>query len=404
MKPPQLLRSSQILLLQYSYRGCTSQFNPLRSVSPSDLKRGAGGRSSFSGIVCTLFGATGFLGRYVANKLGKIGTQLIIPYRGDSSEVLRLKLVGDLGQVLFQHYNLKDEDSIYKCVKYSNVVINLIGRDWETKNYKFQDVHVEGASRIARIAKKACVDTLIHVSSLNVDPFPIPYMMTGGSSWLISKYDGEAAVLEEFPDAIIFRPSDIYGQEDRFLRYYCSGWRHNHKWMPLYKSGTETEKQPVYVSDVAAGIVAACRDRKCRGKIFQAVGPRRYLLSELVDWFHRLILKADDWGFMRYDLRYDPLFKMRITLLPKLTTGAPLGNLHWERVEREAHSDKVDEKLGTLEDLGVQLTCMEDQVPWELSRTYKAYVYAERELMELIETPLPQTIPIKKKNEFHNLE
>lgn len=99
--------------------------------------------------------------------------QLIIPYRGDSSEVLRLKLVGDLGQVLFQHYNLKDEDSIYKCVKYSNVVINLIGRDWETKNYKFQDVHVEGASRIARIAKKACVDTLIHVSSLNVDPFPI---------------------------------------------------------------------------------------------------------------------------------------------------------------------------------------------------------------------------------------
>lgn len=62
--------------------------------------------------------------------------------------------------------------------------------------------------------------------------------------------------------------------------------------------------------------------------------PRRYLLSELVDWFHRLILKADDWGFMRYDLRYDPLFKMRITLLPKLTTGAPLGNLHWERVER----------------------------------------------------------------------
>lgn len=114
------------------------------------MKRGTGGRSSYNGVVATVFGCSGFLGRYVCNKLGKQGTQMILPYRGDHYEVMRLKVCGDLGQVLFHPYNLKDEKSIREAVKYSNVVINLVGRDWETKNFTFDDVHVEGAARLAR--------------------------------------------------------------------------------------------------------------------------------------------------------------------------------------------------------------------------------------------------------------
>lgn len=182
------------------------------------LKRGTGGRSSFNGIVATVFGATGFTGRYVCNRLGKTGTQLIIPYRADYYEAQRLKLCGDLGQVLFQPYNLKDEKSIEKAVRYSNVVINLVGRDWETKNFKFEDVHVEGARRLARIAKEAGVKRFIHVSALNASENPEPHVVKNGSKFLKSKYFGECAVREEFPEAVIFRPADIYGQEDRFLR------------------------------------------------------------------------------------------------------------------------------------------------------------------------------------------
>lgn len=90
-----------------------------------------------------------------------------------------MKLAGDLGQVLFQPYHLNDEDSIRKAVKYSNVVINLVGRDWETKNFKFNDVHVEGAKRIARISREMGVERLIHVSALNVDPLPaVSYLCT----------------------------------------------------------------------------------------------------------------------------------------------------------------------------------------------------------------------------------
>lgn len=98
--------------------------------------------------------------------------QVVIPYRGDHYDVLRLKLVGDLGQVLFLPYNLKDEESIRKAVKYSNVVINLIGRDWETKNFKYEDVHVKGARVIAKIARESGVEKFIHVSALNANPHP----------------------------------------------------------------------------------------------------------------------------------------------------------------------------------------------------------------------------------------
>lgn len=84
----------------------------------------------------------------------------------------RLKLVGDLGQVLFQPYHLLDEASIFNAVKHSNVVINLVGRDWETKNFTFDRVHVEGARKLAKISKEAGVEKFIHVSALNASEHP----------------------------------------------------------------------------------------------------------------------------------------------------------------------------------------------------------------------------------------
>lgn len=300
---------------------------------------------------------------------------MILPYRCDHYDVMRLKLAGDLGQVLFHPFHLMDEESIRKAVKYSNVVINLVGRDWETKNFSFKDVHVDGARRLARIAREAGVEKFIHVSALNADPDPTPTVYEKGSDFLRSKYHGEIAVRDEFPDAIIFRPADMYGQEDRFLRYYAHIWRHMFRLMPLWHNGEKTFKQPVYVNDVAAGIVNAIKDPDAVGKMFQAVGPRRYQLSEIVDWFHRVMRKdANWWGYRRYDLRWDPTFKLKVAFTEAVCPGAHVADLHHERVEREFVTDAVERGVPTLEDLGVQLTLMEDQVPWEL-RPYRAALY-----------------------------
>lgn len=301
---------------------------------------------------------------------------------------MRLKLVGDLGQVLFHPYHLMDEDAIRKAVKYSNVVINLVGRDWETKNFPFKEVHVEGARRLARIAREAGVEKFIHFSALNASPDPKPLVYSQGSGFLRSKYAGENAVRDEFPDATIFRPADIYGQEDRFLRYYAHVWRRFIRYIPLWHNGKLTVKQPVAVSDVAQGVINAIRDPDAVGKVFQAVGPRRIQLNEFVDWIHRVMRKDEKWwGYRRYDLRFDPTFKLKVAFTEAIQTSFPLGDLHRERVEREYVTDVVERGVPTLEDLGVQLTQMEDQIPWEL-RPFRAGLYYDAEVGEW-EAPAP---------------
>ena len=110
------------------------------------------------------------------------------------------------------------------------------------------------------------------MSALNASANPIPHILPNGSDFLRSKYHGEKAVLQEFPDATIIRPADIYGQEDRFLRYYAHIWRRQFRGMPLWYKGERTIKQPVFVSDVAQAIVNCAKDSDTAGKIYQAVG------------------------------------------------------------------------------------------------------------------------------------
>lgn len=88
---------------------------------------------------------------------------------------------------------------------------------------------------------------------------------------LKAKYEGENAVREIFPDAVIIRPGVIYGSEDRFLQTYGHIWRRQFRGIPLWKKGEETIKQPVFVADVAAGIVAAAKDPCANGKVFQVI-------------------------------------------------------------------------------------------------------------------------------------
>jgi len=358
----------------------------------SSLKRGTGGRSSFNGIVATVFGASGFVGRYVCNKLGKTGTQVIIPYRGDHYDVLPLKLVGDLGQVLFTPYDLRDEESIRKAVKHSNVVINLVGREWETKNFKYKDVNVEGARLIARISKECGVKRLIHFSNLNANPHPTGLILPEGSQHLKTKYEGELAVRQEFPEATIFRPADIWGQEDRFLRYYSHFFRRTFTWIPLWHRGEKTIKQPVYVVDVANGVINALKDAETAGKTFDIVGPKRYQLSELVDWFFRVTRKDEgEWGYRRTDLRWSPLFQLRITMTEKICPSWPIASLGWDKIERDHLTDTLTPGNPTLEDLGVVLTDLESRIVWELKPYFAAKYYHE----ELGEFPLaapPKTV------------
>lgn len=207
------------------------------------------------------------------------------------------------------------------------------------------------------------VERLIHLSAMNVTPNPEPKVYKGGSKWLKSKYYGEQAVLEEFPNATIIRPADMYGREDHFLWYYQHIWRRQLRFLPLWEKGEKTVKAPVFAGDIAQAIVNAAKDPETAGKIYQGVGPHRYLLSELIDYMYRVMNRDEtDWGYRRYDMKYDPMFHLRVYLNEKFTFSHPVAELNRERVEKEYINDVILEGVPTLEDLGVTPTVIEDQV------------------------------------------
>lgn len=245
--------------------------------------RGKGGRSSVSGISATVFGSTGFLGRYVVNRLGRIGSQVICPYRGDEHDYRHLRVMGDIGQILFYDYQLLDEASVRKCVKHSSVVINLVGQDTDSRHFALDDVHVRGADIIARAARDAGVNTLIHVSALNASH-------SSPSAFLRSKALGEEAVRDAFPSAVIVRPSDMFGAEDRFLNRLAKQAA-----LPLGQPllyGGKQIKMPVSVSDVAQGIAnITANPDAAKGQTFEFVGPKAYSMAQLARLVNDVIRK-----------------------------------------------------------------------------------------------------------------
>ncbi|KAF9577274.1 NADH-ubiquinone oxidoreductase 40 kDa subunit, partial [Lunasporangiospora selenospora] len=175
----------------------------------SIIRTGAGGRSSTNGHVVTVFGCTGFLGRYLVNRLARDGSHVIVPYR-DEDDMRHLKVMGDLGKIIPMEIHLRNKDSLEAAIRHSDTVYNLLGRDYETKNFSFSDVHVDAAGVLAELSQKHDVDRFIQISSLNAD-------INSSSRFLSTKAQGEDLVRSIIPSATIVRPAVMYGQEDRFL-------------------------------------------------------------------------------------------------------------------------------------------------------------------------------------------
>ncbi|XP_010264829.1 PREDICTED: NADH dehydrogenase [ubiquinone] 1 alpha subcomplex subunit 9, mitochondrial [Nelumbo nucifera] len=240
------------------------------------VRKGTGGRSSVSGIVATVFGATGFLGRYVVQQLAKMGSQVLVPFRGSEDSPRHLKLMGDLGQIVPMKYNPRDESSIKAVMAKANVVLNLIGREYETRNFSFEEVNHSMAEQLAMIAKEhGGIMRFIQVSCLGAST-------SSPSRMLRAKAAAEQAILRELPEATIMRPAVMIGTEDRILNRWAQFVK---KWsfLPLVGDGS-TRIQPVYVVDVAAAILAALKDDgTSMGKVYELGGPEVFTVHELAE-------------------------------------------------------------------------------------------------------------------------
>ncbi|KAL8259001.1 hypothetical protein R6Q59_026954 [Mikania micrantha] len=246
------------------------------------VRKGTGGRSSVSGIVATVFGATGFLGRYLVQQLAKMGSQVLVPFRGSEDSPRHLKLMGDLGQIVPMKYNPRDENSIKAVMAKANVVINLIGREYATRNYSFEEVNHHMAEQLAKISKEhGGIMRFIQLSCLGAST-------SSPSSMLQAKAAAEESILRELPEATILRPAVMVGTEDRILNPWAQ-FAKKYNFLPIIGDGS-TKIQPVYVADVASAVVAALKDDgSSMGKLYELGGPDIYTVHQLAELMYEMI-------------------------------------------------------------------------------------------------------------------
>ena len=208
----------------------------------------------------TIFGGSGFVGRYIARRLAKDGWRVRVAVR-HPNDALFVKPYGAVGQVEPIFCNIRDDASVRAALVGAEAVVNCVGTfDIGGKN-SFQAVQVEGASRIARIAAAEGVVRLVHISAIGAD-------VSAASAYARSKAEGEAGVLATFPGAMILRPSIIFGTEDGFFNRFAAMSRLGPV-LPVV--GADARFQPVYVDDVAQAAVLGVLGQA--SGIFELGGP-----------------------------------------------------------------------------------------------------------------------------------
>lgn len=215
----------------------------------------------------TIIGGSGFVGRYIAQRMARRGWRVRVACRRPN-EALFVKPYGVVGQVEPVQCNIRDDASLQRIISGSDAVVNCVGVLWQAGPNTFAAVQDEGAERVARFAAQSGA-RLVHISAIGADP-------DSDADYARTKGEGEAAINAVHDGAVILRPSVIFGTEDGFFNLFAWLTRFSPV-LPLV--GAETRFQPVWVEDVAEAAARAAVGKVAPG-IYELGGPRVATLRE----------------------------------------------------------------------------------------------------------------------------
>jgi len=230
--------------------------------------------------LATVFGGSGFVGRHIVRALARRGWRVRVAVRRPDLAMF-LQTTGVVGQVLPVQANLRYPASAAAAVEGAEMVVNAVGVRAESGAQTYRAVHVEGARAAARAAKEAGVESFVHISGIGAD-------RKSASAYIASKGLGETATWEEFPDAVILRPSVVFGPEDDFFNRFAALAR-VFPVLPLFGGGA-AKMQPVYAGDVGQAAAAALAGPARPGAVYELGGPDVMTLQEVAE----LVLKTID--------------------------------------------------------------------------------------------------------------
>ena len=300
--------------------------------------------------IVTIYGGSGFVGRYIAQSMAKAGWRVRVAVRRPN-EALFVKPYGVAGQVEPVLCNIRDDDSVASAMSGADAVVNCIGINNEVGKNSFVNIHAEGAERIARIAAATGVNRMVHISAIGVD---------AESDWEYakSKAAGEAAVLSHMPDAVILRPSVIFGSEDKFFNFFANLTRFGPV-LPI--AGGTSLFQPVYVEDVARAATAVVVGDVVPG-VYELGGPDvvslRDLMAKMLDVIRRRRLVLNMPFPVAWLMAFG--FDMMQVMSFGLITNAVLTR---DQLRGLAHDIKVSDGAKGLADLGIVPVPMDAVLP-----------------------------------------
>ncbi len=310
----------------------------------------------------TIYGGSGFVGRYIARRMAKQGWRVRVAVRRPN-EAIFVKPYGVVGQVEPILCNIRDDASVRAAMQGADAVVNCVGILAKSGKNTFDAVQAEGAGRVARLAADSGVATMVHISAIGAEPASdVDYQRT--------KAEGEAAVLEHMPNAVILRPSIVFGPEDEFFNRFASMTRFG-PILPVV--GADTKFQPVYVDDVARAACLAVTGDAAPG-VYELGGPDvntfRELMHQMLDVIRRRRLIVNIPFFMASIMGgiFDFASAISGGLVPALITRDQVKNLRKDNVVSESHK--------TFADLDIKPVALEAVLPDYLWRFRPSGQYA----------------------------
>jgi uncharacterized protein YbjT (DUF2867 family)/parvulin-like peptidyl-prolyl isomerase len=300
------------------------------------------------GQVVTVFGGTGFVGRYVVSRLAAAGASVRVVTRHPQRAYF-LKTHGSVGQIVGIRGEYGSAAQIERLVSGSDIVVNCLGILFEKGKNTFARLHTEYPAWIGQACAAAKVRTLIHISALGINE--------SASKYAKSKLSGEEALHKAFPSATVLRPSVIFGPEDNFFNQFARLSRLL-PFLPLFGGG-KTKFQPVYVGDVAEAVFEAAVQEEARGRVYELAGPEILTFRQVYEQIFSItktpkFLLPIPWGLARAQA-------VIFSLFPKpLLTSDQLISLQTDNV--------VTKGSLTLSDLGLVPTALHSILPGYLSR------------------------------------
>lgn len=298
----------------------------------------------------TIYGGSGFVGRYIARRMAKAGWRVRVAVRRPN-EAIFVKTYGVVGQVEPVICNIRDDASVRAVMSGADAVVNCVGILAEIGKNQFDAVQVEGATRVARSAAEEGVARFVHISAIGADE-------DAASIYAQTKAQGEAGVLEHMPQAVVLRPSIVFGAEDQFFNRFAAMTRLGPA-LPVV--GAETRFQPVYVDDVAKAAEMALTSTVQPG-IYELGGPDvasfRELMQQMLDVIHRrrLIVNIPFFGARIMAFGFDMLQTLSLGLIPNAMITR-------DQVRNLANDNVVASDAKGFADLGISPTSMASVLP-----------------------------------------